>query len=205
MLNQLCPCCGRHCYLDEPGCARGAEYAKTGVIPPRKHKHGERGGDAKKTPAHKRRYHTLDSKNKLIWNMRDIGHTLRTGFEGKGSQSRILIVLLENESMTQSELTEYLDVQPGSASEVIGKLESAGLIVRTQSERDRRTADIRLTDSGRIKAEEAAALRKQRHREMFSCLREDDEAALLMLLEKLNHDWRRRYRNNTEEKKRERQ
>ncbi len=45
----------------------------------------------------------------------------------------------------------------------------------------------------------------QSSREMFSCLREDDEAALLMLLEKLNHDWRRRYRDNTEEKKRERQ
>ena len=46
--------------------------------------------------------------------------------------------MLENECMTQSELTEYLGVQPGSASEVIGKLESAGLIVRTPSEKDRR-------------------------------------------------------------------
>lgn len=205
MLEHLCPCCGRHCYLDNPNCARGEEYAKTGVIPPREHKHGERKRDESKALAHKHRYHTLDRKNKLIWNLRDIGYTLRTAFEGKGSQSRILIVLLENECMTQSELTEYLGVQPGSASEVIGKLESAGLIVRTPSEKDRRTTDICLTDAGKAKAKEASEQREERHREMFSCLREEDEQALLMLLEKLNHDLRKRYNDSPAEKKRNQQ
>lgn len=68
------------------------------------------------------KYQELDVDNKLIMNLRDLGHTLRILFEGKGSQKRILILLYEAEGMTQRELTEKLGVQPGSASEVIGKL-----------------------------------------------------------------------------------
>ena len=54
MLEHLCPCCGRHCYLDHPHCERGAEYAKSGVIPPRTRKpDGER--DGKKPSEHKKK------------------------------------------------------------------------------------------------------------------------------------------------------
>ena len=41
-----CPCCGRHCPMDDLHCGRGEEYARTGVIPPRDpnrahgHEHG---------------------------------------------------------------------------------------------------------------------------------------------------------------------
>ena len=74
------------------------------------------------------RYYTLGMNDKLILNFHDIGHTMRHISEGKGSQRRILIILLEEgSSITQSELTQRLGIQPGSASEVLGKLESAGL------------------------------------------------------------------------------
>ena len=138
-------------------------------------------------------YHTLDQDNKLIWNLRDMGHIIRSLSEGKGSQSRILIIMSEVQTMTQRELTERLGIQPGSASEVIGKLESAGLLKRTPSEEDRRTSDIRLTDAGRLKAMEAIEQRKVCHAEMFSCLSEEDKADFLILLEKVNNDWRYRY------------
>ena len=74
----------------------------------------------------KKRYDSLDKNNKLIWNFRDIGHTMRQTYEGKGSQSRILIILNEAETITQRALTQQLGIQPGSASEVLGKLESFG-------------------------------------------------------------------------------
>lgn len=32
MENKICPCCGRHCSLDNPHCERGEQYARTGVI-----------------------------------------------------------------------------------------------------------------------------------------------------------------------------
>ncbi|MGN0657114.1 MAG: MarR family winged helix-turn-helix transcriptional regulator [Ruminiclostridium sp.] len=138
-------------------------------------------------------YDMLDTGNKLVMNLRDLGHVIRFLFEGKGSQKRILIILNEAGSMTQRELTERLGVQPGSASEVIGKLESAGLIQRTQSCEDHRTSEVRLTNAGREKADEAVKQRKQRHQEMFSGLSEEEKETLLALTEKLNADWRSRY------------
>lgn len=140
------------------------------------------------------RYDRLDVDNKLIMNLRDLGHMIRFLFEGKGSQKRVLIILHETGSMTQRELTERIGIRPGSASEVIGKLENAGLIQRTPSSTDRRTTDIQLTPLGRIQAEEAARQRQIRHREMFSCLSAEEKDTLLALLEKLNADWNSRYR-----------
>lgn len=144
----------------------------------------------------KERYDSLDGNSKLIWNLRDIGHTLRHISEGKGSQKRVLILLQEAGGMTQRELTQRVGVQPGSASEVIGKLEAAGLLIRSPSETDRRTTDIALTDSGKAAAEDALAQRQERHQQMFACLAEDEKGTLLQLLEKVNADWDAKYRQS---------
>lgn len=135
------------------------------------------------------KYAELDIKNKLVRNFRDIGHTLRHTSEGRGSQKRILIILREVEKITQSELTERLRIQPGSASEVVGKLEAAGLIVRTQNEMDRRTTDVSLTDAGKVAAQEAWEQREKRHNQMFVCLNDEEKNTLLGLLEKVNAAW----------------
>lgn len=137
----------------------------------------------------KNRYDMLDVNNKLIWNLRDIGQTMRRTAEGRGSQKRILIVLRESGRITQRELTQRLEIQPGSASEVIGKLEAAGLLTRTPSPADRRTADICLTAAGLAEAEKAAAQREERHESMFSCLSDAEKSVLLGLLERVNASW----------------
>ena len=143
-----------------------------------------------------KRYDMLDVNNKLIWNFRDIGHTIRRIFEGKGSQKRILMLLKENRGITQRELTEHLGIQPGSASEVIGKLEAAGLILRTPSQEDRRTVELHLTEAGQAAVGEAHAQRELRHEAMFACLSEEERQTLLGLLEKLNASWALQYRKN---------
>ncbi|MGN1433213.1 MAG: MarR family winged helix-turn-helix transcriptional regulator [Ruminococcus sp.] len=140
-------------------------------------------------------YKEMDIDKRLILNLRDLGHIIRFLYEGKGSQKRILIILNESGGMTQRELTERLGIKPGSASEVIGKLESAGLIERTLSQTDRRTADIKLTKAGLKKSNQAVIQRKKRHKEMFSCLTDDEKETLLLLAEKVNNDWDNRYRN----------
>lgn len=147
----------------------------------------------------KNRYDSMDLNNKLVWNLRDIGHTMRHISEGKGSQKRILMILLESEGITQRELTRRLRIQPGSVSEVIGKLEAAGFVSRSPSETDRRTANLTLTESGLAAAEEACAQRKERHRQMFSSLSGEEKAALLGLLEKVNADWDQKYRKHEDE------
>lgn len=142
----------------------------------------------------KEQYCHLDKNNKLIWNFRNIGHTMRRISEGKGSQKRILILLWENKGMTQRTLTQRLGIQPGSASEVISKLEAAGLIVRTPSEADRRTTDIRLTKTGEALAQDAHVQRKERHEQMFAVLSEQEKDTLIALLERVNEDWDQKYR-----------
>lgn len=134
-------------------------------------------------------YELYDVENRIIRNFWDITHTLRRVSEGKGSQKRILMILRENRGMTQRELTEHLGIQPGSASEVIGKLEAARLIRRTPSRVDRRTADVRLTEAGEAVAQEAYEKRKKRHQRMFACLSEEEKRTLLELLEKTNAYW----------------
>lgn len=141
----------------------------------------------------KSKYNAMDIQTKLILNLRDIGHVIRFLYEGRGSQKRILILLNREGEMTQSELTEKLGVQPGSASEVVRKLESAGLIERTPSAADHRTTDIRLTKEGKALAEETLLKRQIRHQEMFACLSDEEKSTLLSLTEKLNADWSERY------------
>lgn len=134
-----------------------------------------------------------DINDRLIIDLRDIGHMMRFLYEGKASQKRILIILREAGRITQKDLTESLGIQPGSASEILSKLESAGSILRTRNEADRRTTDVCLTDAGREAAAEAAAQRQKRHEEMFSCLSEREKQELLSLLERVCADWKTRY------------
>ena len=142
---------------------------------------------------HMAQYSSEDIDGTLVIGLRDISHTMRSLYEGRGSQKRILIVLSETGTITQRELTQRLGIQPGSASEVIAKLENMGLVERTLSETDRRTADISLTEEGRGQAQEALRQRRQRHEEMFSALTDGEKEQLLSLLEKLNGDWAERY------------
>lgn len=112
-----------------------------------------------------------------------------------------MIVLKEVGTITQRELTERLGIQPGSASEVIAKLEDAGNLSRVPSASDHRTMDIALTEQGRILAETLLAQREKRHEEMFSCLSEEEKSSLLGLLEKINEDWEKRYQEMGKEQK----
>ena len=183
----ICPGCGRHCDLSEPHCSRGEEYRRTGKMPEQRHRKEKR---YEMRMAH---YQSTDTNDKLIINLRDLGHIMRFLYEGKASQKRILIILNELKTITQRDLTEHLGIQPGSASEILSKLESAGLIIRTQNETDRRTTDVSLTDTGRELAVEALAQRQRRHEEMFSCISEEEKEKLLSLLERIYADWRIRY------------
>lgn len=75
MLKDLCPGCPHHCYLDEPRCERGAVYAATGQLPPRKPRPaGEQGH--KPPNERKAQYRALDQPGKLIWSIRELNEML---------------------------------------------------------------------------------------------------------------------------------
>lgn len=191
MEEGLCPCCGRHCSLKDPHCGRGEEYLRTGIIPEKSHGKEVRGKTFEKPEKPEK---LEDINNDLIIRLRKLGHIIRFQNEGRAGQKRTLIILNEAQCITQHELTERLGIQPGSASELLAKLESAGLILRTQNSQDRRTADIQITDAGRELAREAARERGERYESMFRCLTEKEKQELLNLLEKVYVDWDSRFR-----------
>ena len=152
--KNICPGCGRHCDLSQPHCGRGKEYQSTGKIPEHHHENGHHHEKGHHQEMRRMHYDAADINDKLIINFRDLGHMMHFLYEGKASQKRILIILNESGTITQRDLTERLGIQPGSASEILSKLENSGLIIRIQNEDDRRTTNICLTDAGRKLAAE---------------------------------------------------
>lgn len=184
--NNICPCCPKGCDLSNPRCGRGEEYLRTGVIPEkgdRNHHHEERRYSG---------YEEMNIDEKLLALLGRLGRMGHGTFNGKSSQNRILHILSKSEGMTQRELTEQLGIQPGSASEIIKKLESAGLITRQSNSEDRRTVDITLTDAGKAQAEVSSS--HHANHTPFESLTDDDKQQLLILLEKVGQDWHPRFR-----------
>lgn len=135
----------------------------------------------------------VDRNEELVHCLWNIHHKMRRLHDGKASQRRILMLLRERETMTQRELTEHLHIQPGSASEILSKMEQAGLITRTPNREDQRTLDIFLTEKGGALALEAAEQRKELYGNMFACLTPEERDTLLSLLERLLVDWDTRF------------
>ena len=109
----------------------------------------------------------------------DVGRDIRRLFEGKESQSRILMILRLHGAVTQKMLIQILHIQPGSASEILKKMEKAGLIIRVPNEMNRRASDIVLTRQGRSVSEKLIEQRRGRYREMMARLAEDEKSRIL--------------------------
>ena len=192
--QKRCPGCGRACDLDAPKCPRGEEYARTGILP--------EGGDGLRRGGHGREHHAFGPRHrgprgKLIESPRYAQETTagklelllrELGMPRRGerdAQDRALWILGRVGSMTQRDLTEHLGIQPGSASELIGKLETAGRLTRTTSEQDRRTQDVTLTEAGRERLREIETAWRETREHRFDALTGEEQAQLLALLEKL--------------------
>lgn len=86
-------------------------------------------------------------------------------------QGRILALLKMQPEISQKDLSYLLDMRNQSLSELLTKLEKAGYVTRTQSEKDRRVMDIRLTNEGKEAANQAEQ-GKQDSGQIFDCLDE---------------------------------
>jgi len=186
--NNICPCCHKACDLNAPRCSRGEEYLRTGVIPQK-----GRGCHHHEENPHPN-YEEMGIEEKLFVLLGKLGRMGYGAFDGKSSQNRILHILSKAERMTQRELTEQLGIRPGSASEIIKKLETAGLIVRQSNSEDRRTVDIALTDAGKAQVEENDSQFGHTNHALFESLSDEEKQQLLALLEKLGQDWHNRFR-----------
>ena len=90
--------------------------------------------------------------------------------------------------LTQKELQEILQIQPGSISEILAKMEEKSLIRRQKSDGDRRRSVIELTATGRGEAE--LQERQDDGSPTFGALSEQEQKTLKSILWKLLESWK---------------
>lgn len=187
--EKVCPICKNHCSLTKPKCGRGKKYAQTIELP-------IKSNDKDKKSEHIYKLEDYQKSNideKILMNLRDTGYIIRNLSEGIVSQKKILTLLNEVGKITQKKLTKKLGVKSAFSSEILSKMEDSGLIKCTDSKKDKRTMDIKLTKEGKMEAVLAGAQMEDLHGEMFSCLDTTEKEQFLSILEKLNLDWGSRY------------
>lgn len=91
----------------------------------------------------------------------------------------VLVQLQESEGMTQQELSERMFVTKGNISQLLAKIEQAGLIKRESNGRCR---CVWLTDAGKELATKALPLQELRIKESLSLLTEEQVETLVELL-----------------------
>lgn len=101
-------------------------------------------------------------------------------------QGRILKILNEG-PISQKDLQEAMNVQAGSISEIVSKLEERGLLTKTKSEDDARSFILTITEKGKERVNEFA-----QRKEFYSSISEEEKEQLKNILVKLNNDWIRR-------------
>ena len=138
------------------------------------------------TKGGKRTVHETDLN--LLHKLRRCGHLLYHKFNLNGSQMRILLVL-RDEPMTQRELTERLRIQPGSLSEILTKVERAGLIEKHRSSADRRNYELALTEEGRRQADWFENAQKEQAELLMQPLDDKQKEQLASLLDVLSKHW----------------
>ena len=132
--------------------------------------------------------HTLSGD--VINQLRTCGHFLYFRMGGKIGRKRILIVLEKHHELLQKELQEILEVQSGSLSEIIIKMENDGLIEKAKSERDGRHLVLRLTEKGLKEAKIARNEHDKHVEELMSCLTESEKEELYDLLSTILLHWK---------------
>ena len=119
------------------------------------------------------------------------GHYLHVHGGGRSGRAPILCTLRKmGGKMPQRELASRFELKAGSLSEVLAKLEEAGLIERTRDPQDRRQLIVRLTDEGERKADEDQVDRERFRAEALTCLGAEERAGLEDMLARIKQHWR---------------
>lgn len=179
-----------------PKAVRKAAPAQSGAGP-RARKSGARTAPAKSagkrsasprpvapTPAEV--YASLSQQDRLAYQMRSLARRMAQNQpREKSGQGRILSLLDQRGELTQRQLTALAGIRSSSLSELLGKLEGAGLVVRSACPTDHRTTLVSLTEQGRRQARQN---RTQAESDPFGALSQQEQGQLLSLLEKLNRE-----------------
>lgn len=118
------------------------------------------------------------------------GHFLHYKMGGRMGRRRILSALSEHQELLQRELQDILEVQSGSLSEMIIKMEADGLIQKVRSQKDGRQLVLKLTPKG---VAQSICSREEYDRQvakMMSCFSKEQLRELYCLLDIMGAHWK---------------
>jgi DNA-binding MarR family transcriptional regulator len=101
-------------------------------------------------------------------------------------QIRLLSLISQNGGASQKDLAEEMDVRPSSMTEMLLRMEQAGLITRKQDEKDQRVMRIFLTGAGEKAAAQSSVTTHDLTTTMFNCLLPEEQTQMLVLVEKIS-------------------
>lgn len=109
------------------------------------------------------------------------------GRKGPGmSREHMLGIISEYpDGIRQKELAERAGINASSTSEVVTKLEDDGYLIRTIDPSDKRATVLKLTEMGRVRAEEIKSEHESFLDEYFGRLTDEEKQTLSDLLDKL--------------------
>lgn len=133
----------------------------------------------------------MEQESKIIEQLRQLQIVMhRTAFQNfkdhsaYRGQGRILSILKDRTEIGRKELEDQLGISRQGLTELLGKLEKSGLIVRQPSEHDRRTLSIRLTEQGRAAAEKSGE-RIHPLTGLLDCLNQEEQELFSNCLERI--------------------
>jgi len=125
----------------------------------------------------------------LMTAMKCCGHILRHHCIFNESQNRIVIFVDKFGPISQKDLLSKMNMQPGSLSELVGKVEAAGLIEKKNSQADKRIHLLQITEKGKKQALEFEKQQEEMTEKLFEILSEEQKESLLQNLEFLLAHW----------------
>ncbi|MDE7213884.1 MAG: MarR family transcriptional regulator [Anaeroplasmataceae bacterium] len=129
-------------------------------------------------------------RKELLDLLQKCGHHLHHQKGKKLGQYRILLILKNHPSLPQSELLECLHIQAGSLSEILLKMESSSLIIRTKDPLDKRRVLLSLSEAGLLKVNTLIKEYETENEKLFSTLTDAECKALYELLSRLYKSWK---------------
>ena len=126
----------------------------------------------------------------IIFQLRICGHFLHYNMGGKAGRKRILVTLLGHQKILQRELQKILEIQSGSLSEMIIKLEADGLIEKVKCDHDGRNLVLQLTEKGTVLAKRFKRDYDQQVEELLSCFSQEQLHQLHDLLGTMLSHWK---------------
>ena len=133
---------------------------------------------------------TIMRAKRILRGLGFCGHYMH--FHGGGRSGQIPILCMLDRcggTLSQQEHGMRFEIKPGSLSEILSKMETAGLIERTRDTKDRRQLFVHLTDEGTRLAHLEHEKRDRFRRSAFAALTVEEQEQLAEMLEKIRVTW----------------